>query len=153
MIMNRIPKSALVALLAGLALTAPACGSTSEGTTAGESAGERLELSLGQGDALASCMPFEVDVLADMSPAFAGTATAVNGDLVTLDIDHWYSDGDQTSATLSAPAGMQALIAGFDFEVGEQYLITAAGTNVNYCGYSGLATPEMTAAFEQAFAS
>jgi hypothetical protein len=47
---------------------------------------------------------------------------------------------------------MQALIDGFDFEVGQQYLITAAEGTVNFCGYSGPATPELTAAFDQAFA-
>lgn len=151
MIPKQFPKSAIVAVFASLALTAAACGSNTDNTTADVPAGAPLELSLGEGDALASCMPFEVDVLAAMSPAFAGTATAVDGDSVTLDIDHWYTGGDAATATLSAPTGMQALIAGFDFEVGAQYLITAAGANVNYCGYSGLATPEMSAAYQQAF--
>jgi hypothetical protein len=46
---------------------------------------------------------------------------------------------------------MEALIAGFPFEVGAQYLITAYDGNVNYCGFSGPSTPEFRAAFEQAF--
>lgn len=142
----------LVVLMFGVA----ACGSDSDtadadgpGTGSGDAA--PLELSLGQGDALASCLPFEVETLAGMSPAFAGTATAVEGDIVTLDIDRWYTGGDAATATLSAPVGLEGLIAGFAFEVGEQYLITAADGSVNYCGYSGLATPEMTAAFDSAF--
>lgn len=52
---------------------------------------------------------------------------------------------------LRAPSGLEALIDGFEFEVGKQYLITAADGNVNYCGYSGIATPELTAAFSDAF--
>jgi len=34
--------------------------------------------------------------------------------------------------------------------VGQKYLITAAEGNVNFCGYSGPATPELTAAFDAA---
>ena len=52
---------------------------------------------------------------------------------------------------LQTPDNSPALIAGFEFVVGEQYLITAAEGNVNFCGYSGVATPEMTAAFDAAF--
>jgi len=52
---------------------------------------------------------------------------------------------------LQGAAGSPALIDGFEFQVGQQYLITAAEGNVNFCGYSGLATPELTAAFEAAF--
>ena len=52
---------------------------------------------------------------------------------------------------LNAPQGMEALIAGIPFEVGGQYLITAYDGNVNYCGFSGPSTPELRAAYEQAF--
>ena len=117
------------------------------------SAQDPLELSLGQDDALASCLPFEVAILADMSPAFAATATGVDGDTVTLSVDRWFTGGDAESVVLHAPAGMEALIAGFDLEVGERYLLTASNGTVNYCGYSGPATPEFEAAFEQAFAA
>ncbi len=110
-----------------------------------------LELSLGAGDTLASCLPFDVAVLASMSPAFAATATSIDDGTVTLSVDKWYAGGDAASVTLQAPTDMQALIDGFDFEVGQQYLITAAEGNVNFCGFSGLATPELTAAFETAF--
>lgn len=52
---------------------------------------------------------------------------------------------------LTAPAGMEALIGGFAFTVGEHYLVTATDGTVNFCGYSALATPEITDAFNQAF--
>lgn len=114
--------------------------------------GPPLELSLGQGEAMASCMVFDPAVLADMSPAFAATATAVEGSTVTLAVDRWYAgETDADTVVLQAQPGMEALIAGFAFEVGQQYLITAAEGNVNYCGYSGPASPELTAAFDTAF--
>lgn len=120
-------------------------------TSGPAAAGPPLELSLGEGDALASCLPLQADILAGMSPAFMATATAVDGESVTLDVDRWYTDGDAQVVNLQATSGMESLIAGFDFEVGEQYLITATDGIVNFCGYSGSATPELTAVFEQAF--
>ncbi len=140
--------SAVVALGVGAALIT---GNSDEGSEI--AAGPPLELSLGDSNITASCMQFDVAVLADMSPALAGTATSVDGDTVTLTVDHWYTGGDAATVILHAPTGMQALIDGFDFETGKQYLITAAQGNVNFCGYSGLATPELTAAFQQAFGS
>jgi len=115
--------------------------------------GPPLQLSLGEGDAMLSCLPFEVGILADMSMAFAGTATAIDGDHITLTVDHWYMGGDAAEVSLIGPAGLEALIGGIAFETGGQYLITAENGNVNYCGYSGVATPEMRAAFDQAFGS
>lgn len=112
-----------------------------------------LELSLGAGDALASCLPLDVQILADMSPAFAATATAIEGDVVTLEVDRWYVGGDAAIVELHAEPGQGGLIAGFDFAVGQRYLITATEGQVNFCGYSGPATPELTGLFDQAFAA
>ncbi len=110
-----------------------------------------LELSLGEGDGLASCLAFDTAILADMSPAFEGTVTAKDGERITLAVDRWFTGGDATEVSLIGPHGLEALIGGIDFQVGDQYLITAANGTVNYCGYSGAATPELRAAFEQAF--
>ena len=114
-------------------------------------AGPPLELSLGDSNVMATCMVFDPAILADMSPAFAGTATSVDGDSVTLDVDHWYAGGDATTVVLRGAGESPALIAGFAFEPGARYLITAAEGNVNFCGYSGPATPEFTEFFDQAF--
>lgn len=110
-----------------------------------------LELTLGS-SALASCLPFEVGTLSGMSPAFAATATASADGVATLQVDRWYAGDGPDTVVLRATQGAEALIAGFDVVVGERYLITAADGEVNFCGYSGPATPELTAAFDQAFA-
>ena len=114
-----------------------------------------LELTGAGDDAMASCLPFSVDILDDMVTAFEGTVTAVDGPTVTLDIDRWYNDGTGSSADtviVNAPQGMEALIGGIPFEMGGQYLISAdAEGNVAYCGYTAPATDEMRASFEQAF--
>jgi hypothetical protein len=113
-----------------------------------------LELS-GGGDAMAMCMQFSVDILADMPTAFEATATAVDGATVTLDIDHWYRDSTGSDADIvvvNAPEGMEALIGGIAFETGSHYLISASAEgNVSYCGYTGPATDELRASFDQAF--
>jgi hypothetical protein len=121
------------------------------GSSAEPTQGPPLELALGANDVMASCLPLDAAILADMAPAFAATATSVDGQTVTLDVDRWYAGGDAGSVVLHAPAGMQALIDGFDFEVGAQYLITATDGSVNYCGYSGPATPELAAVYAAAF--
>ncbi len=113
--------------------------------------GPPLELSLGDSNVMSSCIMFDVAILADMSPAFAGTATSVEGSSVTLTVDRWYTGGDADTVVLQGSSGTPALIDGFEFVVGQQYLVTAADGIVNFCGYSGPATPELTAAFDAAF--
>ncbi|MEX1125891.1 MAG: hypothetical protein WEE53_09545, partial [Acidimicrobiia bacterium] len=112
-----------------------------------------LELNLGADDPMASCIQFSVEYLAPMPVAFEGTVASVDGDTVTLEVDTWFKGGDASQVVLNAPQGLEALIDGFAFEEGGQYLITATEGNVNYCGFSGRSTPELRAAFEEAFAS
>jgi hypothetical protein len=83
--------------------------------------------------------------------AFEGTVTSIDGDVVTLDVGHWFKGGDAATVVLSAPSGLNALIGGMDFKSGDTYLITATEGTVNYCGYSGPSTPEFRASFEKAF--
>jgi hypothetical protein len=116
-------------------------------------AGPPMELSLGQGDALSSCMAFSVEELARAPLAFEGTVTSADGGTVQITVDRWFEGGDAATVELVAPEGMEALIAGIDFVVGEPYLVTAYDGTVNYCGFSGPATPELRAAFEQAFSA
>ena len=101
--------------------------------------------------ALASCLAFDPAYLTDMPLAFEGTATELGEGAVTLEVDHWYKGGDADEALLRAPVASAALIDGIEFEVGQRYLISATEGQVNYCGYSGLATDQLRAGFEQAF--
>jgi hypothetical protein len=111
-----------------------------------------LELGLGDGGAMQSCLPVSADILRDMSPALLGTATAVDGEKVTLRIDRWYAgETDATEVALHAPAGLEALIGGIDFRVGRQYFVTATDGVVNYCGFTDEYSPALEAIFEEAF--
>lgn len=112
-----------------------------------------LQLDAGGEDIMASCIMFSAEELERVAEvAFEGTVTAVEGDTVTLRVDNWYR-GDEAvgEVVLNAPQGMEALIGGIPFETGGRYLISAQGGSVNYCGFSGEATPDLRAGFEQAF--
>lgn len=117
----------------------------------GAPAGPPLRLALGDSNAISSCLPVEAGFLADMPVAFEGTATAVDGEVVTLAVDEWFVGGDAETVELVAQSGMQALIGGIDFEVGTTYLVSAASGNVNFCGYSDVASPELRAIYDEAF--
>jgi hypothetical protein len=110
-----------------------------------------LELEFGFNDPAASCLRIDVASLAQMTLAFGGTATSIDDDRITVEVDRWYVGGDATTVELHAQPDMEALIAGFAFETGEEYLITATNGSVNYCGYSGPATPDYQALFDEAF--
>ncbi len=110
-----------------------------------------MELGLGADDIMASCMPVSADILDDMPLAFAGTAVSVEGEIVTLDVTDWYVGGDTDQVILTATAGMEALIGGIAFEPGRTYLVSATDGVVNYCGYTGPATPELQAVYDAAF--
>lgn len=104
------------------------------------------------GPVMNSCMPFSVGVLKDMSPAFAGTVTAMDGDTVTLSVDRWYTGGSADVVTLTQPGGNTSVaLDGVAFEQGKRYLVTAAEGTVNGCGYSGEATADLERAFGEAF--
>jgi len=112
---------------------------------------EPLQLTAEPAGLTAMCLPFEGETLSGMSPAFGGTVTAVNGGTAVIAVDRWYAGGDSENVEIQFTPGLEALIGTPDFEVGEQYLITATDGVVNGCGYSGLATPEYQAAFAAAF--
>ncbi|MDA0270254.1 MAG: hypothetical protein O2919_04415 [Chloroflexi bacterium] len=139
-------KFAFAPLAASLAMLLAACSPSASTETA-----PPLELSAGGGDGMMSCMAFDPAILAEMPVAFEGTATAVDGDRVTLEVDRWFKGGDAETVVVVAPQGLEALIGGIAFEVGGQYLVSATNGQVNYCGFSGEATPDLRAGFEAAY--
>lgn len=112
---------------------------------------DTIELSA-PGETTASCIAFSEEELAKVGDiAFEGTATDVADGTVTLSVDEWFKGGPADPVVLNAPEGMEALIGGVPFAAGEQYLISAQGGSVNYCGFSGPSTPEYRSAFQRAF--
>ena len=148
------PSRWLIGVAAAAALVVAVGGAIAlTGGTSGDPVAQDppLVLNAGGEDVMASCIMFSVEELAKAQVAFEGTVVTVEGDAVTLDVGEWFKGGEASQVVLNAPQGLEALIAGFPFEVGTQYLITAYDGNVNYCGFSAPSTPEMRAAFEQAF--
>lgn len=118
--------------------------------------GRTVALTVPGADTMASCLPFDVGFLREMPLAFSGTATAVTDDEVALEVDRWYKAGptqrEAASVTLSVPGGAASVaLDGVEFTEGERYLVTATDGQVNGCGFSGPATPELTAAYQKAF--
>jgi hypothetical protein len=104
------------------------------------------------GGGMASCLAYDPANLPTFDIVFDGTVTAVDGDQVTFDVNtDWKGAGD--SITLTAPDGDVALVGPApDFEVGGRYLVTAAGSTVNACGYSLDYSAEDAADWAAAFA-
>ena len=148
---NRSPKRRWAFGGAGLGAAAVAGIIALSAGGGGSPAATSIELDLGAEDIMASCLPVEAQFLDDMPMAFAATVASVEGEIVTLDVTRWYVGGDADQVVLRAPDGMQALIGGITFEAGQDYLVSATDGVVNYCGYSGLATPELQAIFDAAF--
>lgn len=88
------------------------------------------------GGGVASCLMYDPATLPTFETVFDGTVTAVDGNQVTFDVNTgWKGVGD--SITLTAPDENIALTGPApDFQVGGRYLVTAAGSNINSCGYS-----------------
>jgi len=111
-----------------------------------------LALSVPPGDVQSSCVMFDVNTLREMPVAFAGTVTDIGDDEVTLDVNRWYKGGDADLVTVGLDSGQtSAALDGVDFAAGESYLLTATDGTVNGCGFSGPASPELEAAFADAF--
>jgi hypothetical protein len=111
-----------------------------------------LALSLPEAGEPARCRAFDVAVLGSMPVAFAGTVTAVSEDQVSLDVDRWYTGGDADRVTIAVPGGPPATsIDPVEFRSGVRYLVSATDGQVNSCGLSGPATPELETAFAEAF--
>jgi hypothetical protein len=110
-----------------------------------------LDLSLPSSGVAGSCIVFDVEFLAEMPVALAGTVTAIQPRRITLDVDHWYRGGDADVVTIAVQDSGSAALDGVDFRQGERYLVTATDGVISGCGFSGPATPELEQAFEQAF--
>jgi hypothetical protein len=112
---------------------------------------EPLVLTANGSDAMAMCLPFDIETLRGMSPAFGGTVVELTDSVATLEVDRWFVGGDAEVVEIQYTPGFEALIGTPTLEVGQRYLITATDGVVNGCGYSGIATPDYEAAFVEAF--
>jgi hypothetical protein len=104
------------------------------------------------GGGLASCIVYDPAILPTFEIVFDGTVTAIEGDQVTFDVGTAWK-GVGRSVTLTAPDAGVALVGPIpDFAVGGRYLVTAAGSTINACGYTLEYDPATAATWAAAFA-
>lgn len=122
-------------------------------STASPPAPTTLELALPAPEVSASCVEFRVEYLADMPTAFAGTVTDISDTAVTFDVERWYAGGSADVVVVAkVDPGSSAVLDAVTFEEDQEYLVTASESGVlNGCGFSGPASPKLTAAFAAAF--
>lgn len=147
--------AAVIVLVAAAAAAALVGGFLADDARDSRSGGT-LALTAPGADATSSCLAFDVGFLREMPLAFAGTATTVTDAEVVLDVDRWYKAGptqrEASIVTLSVPGGKASVaLDGVQFTEGEGYLVAATDGQVNGCGFSGPATPELSAAYQEAF--
>lgn len=92
------------------------------------------------------------ELLGSAEIAFAGTVTAVDGDVVTLAPTETYAGetADEVEVTGMRP-DLRALGGQPEFVVGGTYLVSATGGQLSACGFSGEASPELQNLYDLAF--
>lgn len=107
----------------------------------------------GAGGGMASCIMYDPALLPTFDVVFDGTVSGLDGDQVTFEVGTGWKGADG-SVTLTVPGTSVALTGPMpDFEVGGRYLVTAAGGNVNGCGYTLAYDDATAAAWAAAFAN
>ena len=155
------PRRRPFALLGGLALAGAFALAIALGSNLGASAPGGAPIAANPspsenpaagGGGLASCLVYDPANLPTFDIVFDGTVTAVDGDQVTFDVNEdWKGAGG--SITLTAPDTDVALLGEMpDFEVGGRYLVSAAGSNINACGYTLDYSADEAAKWAAAFA-
>lgn len=92
----------------------------------------------GGGGGMASCIRFDLELLAQQEVAFDGIVTAVDGESVTFAVGAWYRGAGDT-ITLTEPGlggGVTSIGDLVDFRVGNRYLVSGSGGIVTSCGFS-----------------
>jgi hypothetical protein len=100
----------------------------------------------------AKCAVPTPELLAGAEVAFAGTVTAIDGDVVTLSPTETYAgeSADEIELVGLGP-DIRALAGQPEFVVGGTYLVSATDGQISACGFSGVATPELQNLYDLAF--
>lgn len=104
----------------------------------------------------ASCIRFDLEILAQQELAFDGTVTAVHGEDVTFAVGTWYHGSGEASITLTEPGlggGLTSIGTLVNFEVGGRYLVSGSGGILTSCGYSQAYDDAAAADWASAFGS
>jgi hypothetical protein len=104
------------------------------------------------GAAVGKCAAVSPEMLRNVDQALEGTATEVADDHVVLTVDKWFKGGNSDEVRLvPASTDMIGIEGAIVFRQGERYLVSAAGGNVNSCGFTAPYSADLEAMFNQAF--
>jgi hypothetical protein len=100
----------------------------------------------------ARCAVPTPELLAGAEVAFAGTVTAIEGDVVTFSPTETYAgaSADEIEIVGMSP-DIRALTGQPEFVVGGTYLVSATDGQMSACGLSGEASPELQNLYDLAF--
>ncbi|MDO0917493.1 hypothetical protein QQM39_43885 [Streptomyces sp. DT2A-34] len=98
-----------------------------------------------------ACAELDVTTLRQYTTAFEGTATSVDGDQITLRVDHWYRGEDASTVRLDNTHEGQLESFGQEFAVGQTYLVYAKDGKVPVCYGDAEATPKLRSLYDRAF--
>jgi hypothetical protein len=100
----------------------------------------------------ARCAAPTPELLAQFDTAFAGTVTAIDGDVVTLAPTETFAGGSADEVEIVGGMDGRALGGVVDFQVGETYYVSATGGQVSACGFSGpTSDAQLTQLYDVAF--
>ena len=95
------------------------------------------------------CLPVADSIIPPNAVAFGGTVASVDANGVTIDVDHWYTDGDADQVVLKGGTDVSVALDGVEFVAGDRYLVTVIDDVVSICGVSGPASPELEQLYTQ----
>ena len=100
----------------------------------------------------AKCAVPTAELLAGADVAFAGTVTAIEGDVVTFSPTETYAGAaaDEIEIVGMSP-DVRALTGQPEFVVGGTYLVSATDGQMSACGFSGESSPELQNLYDLAF--
>lgn len=134
-----------------LALTVSGCSLGVEKSME-EPALQRLELSAPEASD-ARCMMPSAEVIGRAEVAFEGVVVEATDDSAVLEVSRWiHGEGKKPEVVVSTPSTTGTSVEGVTFEEGETYLVSATGTQITLCGFSGKKTDELSALYDEAFA-
>jgi hypothetical protein len=140
---------AAVGAIAVAAVILVSGGGNGDGTTA---ANPDTDPTMGPDVSLGSCIGYTVEELQLREFAFAGTATDVGDGIITFEVDEVYNGDPGETITLEGDTSlMNSMYTDFQFEVGEQYLVSGEDTFAWGCGFTRPYTEDLAAEWAAAF--
>jgi hypothetical protein len=115
-------------------------------------AGPPIELSYSFDPLMSSCPMVSELILNPDGIALQGTVAGVDGTLITLTVDRWFSAGDAAEVIVDTGSPDAAALTGAVFEQGGTVLLAATDGMVDGCA-TGPVSPELQAAYDAAFPS